>query len=256
MKPGPRTKTTERQDADALMSATAEAVNGPRGVTPEPVVQKKRYTHEETMALIVRAQQGDVGARNAIVLANQGLVGAVVSCWRRGVDPSTLEEMRSECTFALFRAIEKFDVTSGNRFSTYAYYWLKAKVGRTREKEQLAVRAGRQGAKLTRLDAVVDDDDNMTLKDLVVDEAPGPREALLATEVSGTVQRQLDTLFETRQDGPWKKPERARAILVRRLMNDSPATLAEVGRDWGLTREAVRQYEGQLVARLRESLVP
>lgn len=93
-----------------------------------------RLTHEETCELVTKAQAGDKAARAKLIDANIGLVWtlAMKQC---GNDRQKAQEILAcgiagndfeseECTSGLVRAIQLFDVTRGQKFSTYARHWI------------------------------------------------------------------------------------------------------------------------------------
>ena len=74
--------------------------------------------------LISRAQQGDVWARNQVIELNMSLVRKIAST---SIQKSALSDndLIQEGIFGLITAIEKFDVSLGFKFSTYATWWVK-----------------------------------------------------------------------------------------------------------------------------------
>lgn len=86
-------------------------------------------TIEEEYELIKKAQAGDDEARNVLVESNLRLVISVAKRYRN-VSGITFEDLIQEGNLGLFRAIEKFDMSSGNRFSTYATWWIRQNVTR------------------------------------------------------------------------------------------------------------------------------
>jgi DNA-directed RNA polymerase sigma subunit (sigma70/sigma32) len=89
----------------------------------------RRLTADDEAALATRIQRsGDVDARNALVLANLGLVHLLANQMRRqGI---RYDDLVQEGTLGLLRATETFDPTRNVRFSTYCVYWIRAKIQR------------------------------------------------------------------------------------------------------------------------------
>lgn len=83
---------------------------------------------EEEYPLIEAAQAGDVEARDKIILANIRLVTFVMKQYTNNNVSS--EELLQEGTVGLFKAIEKFDTSSQNKFSTYATWWIRQNITR------------------------------------------------------------------------------------------------------------------------------
>src|ERR1700686_1441787 len=80
---------------------------------------------DEQAALCLRAQQGDVAARNFLVSRSIGLVYQQANQWASRDRRITVGDLVTEGVFGLFRAIKKFDPTKGASFATYATPWIK-----------------------------------------------------------------------------------------------------------------------------------
>ena len=125
----------ELEDAARILELVDQGVLPADGPPPLPIAvdamgkPKKRLTAEDEQALAWRIQTwGDIDARNALVLANLGLVHLVANQMRRsGV---RYEDMVQEGTLGLLRATETFEPDRGVRFSTYCVYWIRAKIQR------------------------------------------------------------------------------------------------------------------------------
>lgn len=85
-------------------------------------------TFEEERELLKRAQTGDIEARNELMMHNMRLVKSIAGRYTcSGLDSDDLISIGS---IGLIPAIEKFDLTSTNKFSTYATYWIKQAIRR------------------------------------------------------------------------------------------------------------------------------
>ena len=77
--------------------------------------------------LCILAQQGDLEARNALILNNQNYIYKEASALKDKLDLPTwvVDDMIQECTFGLIEAIQRFDANRGTKFLTYANSWIK-----------------------------------------------------------------------------------------------------------------------------------
>jgi len=90
--------------------------------------QYKTLEKEEELDLVIKAQSGDEEAKNQLILCNLRLVVNVAKGYRsKGMN---LIDLISEGNLGLIRAIEKFDVEKGFRFSTYAVWWIKQSISK------------------------------------------------------------------------------------------------------------------------------
>lgn len=106
--------------------------------TPELKTLFKTIKHypvlnqEAQNALIIKAQNGDVDARNKMILSNMRLVIHIYKKYSSLANVSmSTEDLIQEGTIGLTRAIEKFDVNTGYHFSTYATYWVMQGITRS-----------------------------------------------------------------------------------------------------------------------------
>ena len=248
------------------------------------VGRHKLLTAAEEVALAKRLEQGDLLAKRRMIESNLRLVVSIAKGYR-GLGVPFLDLIQ-EGTLGLNRAVEKFDWRRGFKFSTYATWWIRQSVQRAVannartirvpvhvvERQQKLGRAARRlevelGRDATReelaeatglpvqhveealsaaqasvsLNQSVGSDDEGELGDLFADrEAADPFDEAEESLRKQGVRKALDAL-----------PERERRILELRFgFEGDPWTLEAIGAELGLTRERVRQLEGQALQRL------
>ena len=234
-----------------------------------------------------RAKAGDERARQRLVEKNLRLVVSVAKKYRGMGLP--FEDLIQEGNVGLMKAVKKFDPDRGFRFSTYATWWIRQAVqravadkGRTirvpvhmgdkvrkmaRIRNELAVelereptedevarRLGWNPRETREVRQVMPDatslqfpagpsEDSTELGDFVEDER--------TSDTPDAVLKALETT-QLKEAIGWL-PERARYVLVKRygLDDRKPATLAELGRELGISRERVRQMQREAERTLR-----
>jgi RNA polymerase primary sigma factor len=248
------------------------------------VGRHKLLTAAEEVMLAKRIERGDPTAKRHMIESNLRLVVSIAKGYR-GLGVPFLDLIQ-EGTLGLNRAVEKFDWRRGYKFSTYATWWIRQSVQRavanhartirvpvhvverqqklSRAARRLEVELGREATKeelaeatglpmqhvdealgaanaSVSLNQTVGADDEGELGDLFADrEAADPFDEAEESLRRQGVRRALEAL-----------PERERRILELRFgFEGEPWTLEAIGNELDLTRERVRQLEGQALARL------
>ena len=248
------------------------------------VGRHRLLTAADEVTLAKRIERGDPVAKRRMIESNLRLVVSIAKGYR-GLGVPFLDLIQ-EGTLGLNRAVEKFDWRRGFKFSTYATWWIRQSVQRavanhartirvpvhvverqqklSRAARRLEVELGREATKQelaeatglpiqhveealgaahasVSLNQTVGADDEGELGDLFADrEAADPFEEAEESLRRQGVRRALDAL-----------PERERRILELRFgFEGEPWTLEAIGHELDLTRERVRQLEGQALSRL------
>jgi RNA polymerase primary sigma factor len=195
----------------------------------------------------LRAGRGDHRAKQKLVRHSLAFVVAFARKQRRGT--VRLDELIQEGNLGLLRAADKFDPHAGTRFLTYAAWWIRAYIGKYLKEARSTVRpqSGTVAQPDQSLDSVADDENEVPRLERIEDEAPGPEATYLATERDLEVRQALARTRRRIGELGWD-------IVRNRLTQDSPRTLEEIGRSWGVSRERTRQIEVRTKQFLRRHL--
>tara|TARA_R110000850_G_scaffold150491_4_gene273077 strand:+ start:2143 stop:3021 length:879 start_codon:yes stop_codon:yes gene_type:complete len=246
-------------------------------------------TREEEVELADRIKNGDKEARAHMIKANLRLVVKIAQDYANYGLP--LLDLISEGNIGLMKAVERFDPNKGGKLSTYAAWWIKQSIkralanqsktirlpvhmvdkiskmrrvamvlseelGREPTDEELSEEIGIDRAKLSQLksaaqrpaslDAPIGDDDSTQFGEIIGDEKARTPLELLSHK---NMHMQLDDLLEVLD-------ERERKIVDARfgLAGQKPKTLEEVGQEFGVTRERIRQLQNIALKKLRRAL--
>ena len=245
-------------------------------------------TAEQEVQLCERINSGDNNAKNELIEANLRLVVSIAKRYINSGMP--LEDLIQEGNAGLIKAVEKYDASKGYRFSTYATWWIRQSITRgiadqsrviripvhmhekvnamlkfesnfNREKgrepsiEEIALALNesienienykRVAQGVASLDVPIGEEKDTTLMDFIIDEFN------IEDDVMNKMgKEELINIMEQ------KLTEREFQILILRygLIDDSPRTLEQVGRIYGVTRERIRQIESKALEKLNKFL--
>ena len=274
------------KDDETLLSVDGISIDDPVKVYLKEIGRVPLLTPEEEIELAERMAQGDPYARKRLSEANLRLVVSIAKRYvGRGMQ---FLDLIQEGNLGLIKAVEKFDHTKGFKFSTYATWWIRQAITRAiadqartiripvhmvetinkliRVSRQLLQELGREPSpeeiaeeldmpvdrvreilKISQepvsLETPIGEEEDSHLGDFIQDDnVPVPAEAAAAT----LLKEQLDEVLNTLTDREQK------VLRLRFGMNDGRArTLEEVGKEFDVTRERIRQIEAKALRKLR-----
>ncbi len=241
---------------------------------------------DQEKELAEKMMEGDLAARDRLVEANLRLV---VSIAKRYVNKGMFFlDLIQEGNLGLMKAVEKFDPGMGFKFSTYATWWIRQAItraiadqartirvpvhmvetihkvsryqremiqelGREPSADEIAAKMGMTTDKIREimkiaqdpvsLETPIGEEEDSHLGDFIPDEdTPAPNDAASQTILREVIEKELETLT----------PREAKVIRLRfGLVDGKTRTLEEVGQEFKITRERIRQIEAKALRKLR-----
>lgn len=282
----PDEKIVEKEPTPAIIDTKDVNVDDPVKMYLKEIGRIALLTAEEEVELAKRMEAGDVRAKRKLAEANLRLVVSIAKRYvGRGMH---FLDLIQEGNMGLMKAVEKFDYTRGFKFSTYATWWIRQAITRAiadqartiripvhmvetinklvRVQRQLIQELGREptneeiaeamGIEIEKvqdvrkiaqepisLETPIGEEEDSHLGDFIEDDtAVAPDEAADFT----MLREQLDEILAT-------LTYRERKVLELRfgLVDGTPRTLEEVGREFDVTRERIRQIEAKALRKLK-----
>ena len=274
------------EELDPSLGADGVAIDDPVKVYLKEIGRVPLLTPDEEVDLAVRISNGDEAAKKRLSEANLRLVVSIAKRYLgRGMQ---FLDLIQEGNLGLIKAVEKFDYTKGFKFSTYATWWIRQAItraiadqartiripvhmvetinkvkkvssqllhanGREPSAEEIAeelempVEKVRDILKIAQepvsLETPIGEEEDSHLGDFIPDDdAPAPADAASHTLLKETLGSVLDSLT----------PREEKVLRLRFGLEDGRSrTLEEVGKEFNVTRERIRQIEAKALRKLR-----
>ncbi len=274
------------KDDDAFLNVEGISIDDPVKVYLKEIGRVPLLTPEEEIELAERMAQGDPYARKRLSEANLRLVVSIAKRYvGRGMQ---FLDLIQEGNLGLIKAVEKFDHTKGFKFSTYATWWIRQAItraiadqartiripvhmvetinkvkkvssqllhenGHDPTAEEIAERLDmpldkvreimRVAQEPVSLETPIGEEEDSHLGDFIQDEdAPAPADAASHTLLREQLEDVLSTLT----------PREKKVLELRfGLVDGRNRTLEEVGKEFNVTRERIRQIEAKALRKLR-----
>ncbi|MFW5787894.1 MAG: RNA polymerase sigma factor RpoD [Bacillota bacterium] len=276
----------EQNDTVDLSIPNGAGIDDPVRMYLKEIGKVDLLTAEEEIELAKRMEQGDEKAKKKMIEANLRLVVSIAKKYM-GNGMSFLDLIQEGNT-GLMKAVEKFDYTKGYKFSTYATWWIRQAItrsiadqgrtirvpvhmvekinklikvsrqflqeeGREPTDEEIAERMGITVEKVKNikqtsqepisLETPIGEEEDSSLGDFIEDEdSTSPDSAVSDLLLKEQLEEVLDTL----------KDREKRILKLRYGIEDGrPRTLKEIGKEFDLSRERIRQIEAKALRRLK-----
>ncbi len=253
------------------------------------IAKTKLLTHEEEIELAARIAKGDERARARMIESNLRLVVKIAKDYSNYGVP--LVDLISEGNIGLIRAVEKFDPNKGGKLSTYAAWWIKQSIKRALANQgktvRLPIHLVDKLARVRRISALMAEDLGREPTDSELSEELGiPREKLALLLQASKQNRSMDetthddsivsfgeVIADDRAIDPLEALSQKNGLdeldLVLDTLNERETeiigarfglngkkilTLEEIGRDFGVSRERIRQIQNIALNKMQKAL--
>ena len=274
------------EELESVLSADGISIDDPVKVYLKEIGRVPLLSAEEEAELAIRMSEGDVAAKKRLSEANLRLVVSIAKRYvGRGMQ---FLDLIQEGNLGLIKAVEKFDHTKGFKFSTYATWWIRQAITRAiadqartiripvhmvetinkvkkvnsqllhengheptneqiAEKLEMPVEKVREIMRVAQepvsLETPIGEEEDSHLGDFIPDEdAPAPSDVASHTMLKEQLAEVLSTLT----------PREEKVLRLRFGLEDGRSrTLEEVGKEFNVTRERIRQIEAKALRKLR-----
>ena len=274
------------EELESVLGADGISIDDPVKVYLKEIGRGPLLSAEEEVELAIRMSQGDVAAKKRLSEANLRLVVSIAKRYvGRGMQ---FLDLIQEGNLGLIKAVEKFDHTKGFKFSTYATWWIRQAITRAiadqartiripvhmvetinkvkkvnsqllhengheptneqiAEKLEMPVEKVREIMRVAQepvsLETPIGEEEDSHLGDFIPDEdAPAPSDVASHTMLKEQLAEVLATLT----------PREEKVLRLRFGLEDGRSrTLEEVGKEFNVTRERIRQIEAKALRKLR-----
>lgn len=210
-----------------------------------------QLTSEEEKVLATKAYSGDKSAKKKLVEANLRFVVKIANEYLGYMD---IEDLINEGNLGLMHAAEKFNPSTGNKFITYAVWWIRAYIQKAIRETSTGIKfpshkfdeMKKSKWKLASLDSPIKTDEGTTLLECLQDDYLMPPE---------TEFFQKELMAHLKSFIKMLKPNE-KAVIIKRygLDGKEPMTLSEIGSLMGYSKERIRQLENRVLAQLKKNL--
>ena len=274
------------EELESVLSADGISIDDPVKVYLKEIGRVPLLSAEEEVELAIRMSEGDVAAKKRLSEANLRLVVSIAKRYvGRGMQ---FLDLIQEGNLGPIKAVEKFDHTKGFKFSTYATWWIRQAITRAiadqartiripvhmvetinkvkkvnsqllhengheptneqiAEKLEMPVEKVREIMRVAQepvsLETPIGEEEDSHLGDFIPDEdAPAPSDVASHTMLKEQLAEVLSTLT----------PREEKVLRLRFGLEDGRSrTLEEVGKEFNVTRERIRQIEAKALRKLR-----
>ena len=276
----------KREDESEILHSERGSAEDPVRMYLKEIGKVPLLSADEEIKLAQRMEEGDEAAKKKLAEANLRLVVSIAKRYSgRGMQ---FLDLIQEGNLGLIKAVEKFDYRKGYKFSTYATWWIRQSItraiadqartiripvhmvetmnrvnrtsrrllqeyGREPTPEEIAVtmnlpverilEVSKISQEPVSLETPIGEEEDSHLGDFIQDEhVPVPSEEAAHTLLREQLEEVMDTLSDREQ----------KVLALRFGLEDGkPHTLEEVGRDFQVTRERIRQIEAKALRKLR-----